>query len=298
MTDAVQPAPTWLRILQFPPIRLVLLGAPLFYCLGFSNAFMGENEGNPLNQAIAAMGMIALAMWIYVGFARFIERREPTDLALPGFGRELGIGMLIGAGLYTVCVLILMVLGIYKVVGISPLSAMLPALPLALSSGFLEELLFRGALFRIVEEWLGSWVALIVSSVTFGFVHMMNPDATLTGAIFITVEAGILLAAAYMVTRRLWMSIGFHMAWNYTQSAVFSGIVSGGFSEPGLIRPVIVGPDYLTGGSFGLEASLTAFLLCTTVGVILVVKAVRDGRIVQPFWSRGSVAPAEMPATP
>lgn len=276
----------WLKLLQYPPVRLMLLGTPLFYCLGFSNAFMEENKGHPINQAIAAMGMIALAMWIYVGFARYIERREPTDVSLQGMGREMGIGLLIGAGLYTGCVLILMVLGVYKIVGINPLSAMLPAVPLALSAGFLEELVFRGALFRIVEEWLGSWVALLVSSVTFGFVHLMNPDATLTGAIFISVEAGILLAAAYMVTRRLWMSIAFHMAWNYTQSAVFSGIVSGSFNEAGLIKPVIAGPEYLTGGSFGLEASLTAFLLCTTVGIVLLVKAVREGRVVRPSWAR------------
>lgn len=294
MNTDVQSTPTWLKLLQYPPVRLALLGTPLFYCLGFSNAFMEENKGHPVNQAIAAMGMIALAFWIYVGFARHIERREPTDVSLRGMGREVGIGLLIGAGLYTCCVLILMVLGVYKIVGINPVSAMLPAVPLALSAGFLEELVFRGALFRIVEEWLGSWVALLVSSVTFGFVHLMNPDATLTGAIFISVEAGILLAAAYMVTRRLWMSIAFHMAWNYTQSAVFSGIVSGSFNEAGLIKPVIAGPEYLTGGSFGLEASLTAFLLCTTAGVVLLVKAVRDGRIVRPSLARlkGDLPPA------
>ncbi len=63
----------------------------------------------------------------------------------------------------------------------------------------------------------------------------------------------MLLAAAYTLTRRLWLSIGFHMAWNYTQSAIFSGIVSGGVTDPGLIRSNIRGPDVLTGGSFGLE---------------------------------------------
>jgi len=50
--------------------------------------------------------------------------------------------------------------------------------------------------------------------------------------------AGLLLAAAYMLTRRLWMSIGFHMAWNYTQSGIFSGIVSGAYAKPGLIKVI------------------------------------------------------------
>jgi membrane protease YdiL (CAAX protease family) len=267
-------------------MRLVLLGIPLFYCIGFGNALMSLTKGNPLLTIIAAAGMIALAMWIYVGFAHFIERREATDLALGNLPRELGIGLLVGFGLYTACVLILMLMDIYRIEGLNPVSFMLPAVAMALSSGFLEELLFRGALFRIVEEWLGSWVSLVISSAVFGFVHLANPAGTLEGAIFISVEAGLLLAAAYMLTRRLWLGIGFHISWNYTQSALYSGIVSGGVTDPGLIRPVIDGPAILTGGSFGLESSLLAFLLCTTTGVVLLIMAVRRGHVVLPFWSR------------
>lgn len=286
MNDITAETPIWLRILQYPPVKLLLLGGMLFYCIGFSNLFMSENKGQTLPATIAAVAMIALAMVIYFGFARWVERREVSELALPGMAKEMGIGLLVGSGLYTGCMLILMVMGIYRMDGLNPVSFLVPAIASALSSGFLEELLFRGALFRIVEEWLGSWISIIVSSVVFGLVHLANPDATLTGAIFISVEAGLLLAAAYMVTRRLWMSIGFHVSWNYTQSAIFGGIVSGGIAEPGLIKPILEGPDLLTGGQFGLEASLTAFLLCTTAGVILLVMAVRKGNVVQPFWKR------------
>lgn len=89
-----------------------------------------------------------------------------------------------------------------------------------------------------------------------------------------------------MFTRRLWLGVGFHVAWNYTQSAVFSGIVSGSDSAPGLLKSTIEGPTLLTGGSFGLESSLVAFLLCTTTGVILLVMAVRRGHVVPPPWKR------------
>ena len=288
MNGQASTAPLWLRILQFPPVKLLLLGGMLFYCIGFSNLFMSENKGATLPSTVAAVAMIALAMAIYFGFARWIERREVSELALPGMVKEMGVGILIGSGLYTGCMLILMAMGIYRMDGFNPVSFLVPAIASALSSGFLEELLFRGALFRIVEEWLGSWISIIISSAVFGLVHLANPDATLIGALFISVEAGLLLAAAYMVTRRLWMSIGFHVSWNYTQSAVFGGIVSGGIAEPGLIKPILNGPDLLTGGQFGLEASLTAFLLCTTTGVILLVMAVRKGNIVPPFWQKSS----------
>lgn len=286
MNDVTTLKPTWLRIAQFPPLRLAVFGAVMFYMLGYSNKFIGDTAGNPLLQIAVVIGWSAVGFAVYIGLVRLVERRSVSELALPGMGRELGIGLLVGAGLYSACILILMVMGIYRIEGINPVSYLLPAIVLPLSSGIFEELLFRGVLFRILEEWQGSWISLIVSSSVFGLVHLMNPAATLLGAIFISVEAGILLAAAYMLTRRLWMSMGFHIAWNYTQSGIFSGVVSGGYVQPGLVKPAIDGPALLTGGTFGVESSVIAFLLCTTAGVILLIMAVRRGHVVPPSWKR------------
>jgi hypothetical protein len=163
---------------------------------------------------------------------------------------------------------------------------MVPAIAMAVSSSVYEELLFRGVLFGSVEHWLGSWAALVVSSLVFGLTHLMNPQGTLEGALFIAVEAGILLGAAYMLTRQLWLSIGFHMAWNYTQSAIFSSIVSGNEAQQGLIRSTVSGPEWLTGGDFGVESSVLALVFCTTTGIVMLVMAARRGRIVSPVWKR------------
>lgn len=273
-----------LRIAQFPLVRLIVLGGVLFWLMAVVNTLKLEFADMPLLSLAVVLAMGALAFAIYYLFVRFVERRPVSELALPRMGREFGTGLLIGIGLYTACVLILMVLGIYRIDGLNPWHYMLPAVPMAVSTGIFEELVFRGALFRIVEEALGSWISLLVSSFVFGFMHLLNPEGTVMGAVFISIEAGLLLAAAYMVTRRLWLSIGFHMGWNYTQSGIFSGIVSGGDSDPGLFRNTIDGPVVLTGGSFGLESSLIAFLLCTTTGVVLLILAVRRGHVVPPFW--------------
>jgi uncharacterized protein len=278
--------PAWLRVLQFPLVRLALFGVAMFYMLGFSNNFMGQVAGNRPLQLAVVIGWSAVGFVVYIALVRLIERRKATELALPGMGKELGIGLFVGAGLYTGSILILMVMGVYEVQGLNPVSFMLPAVAMALSAAVFEELLFRGVLFRIVEEWLGSWISLAISSLVFGLVHLVNPAATLMGAIFISVEAGILLAAAYMLTRRLWVSMGFHVAWNYVQSGVYSGIVSGANADPGLFKSTIDGPVLLTGGDFGLESSVVAFLLCTTTGVVLLLMAVRKGNIVQPVWKR------------
>ena len=280
--------PPWLRILQLPLVRLFLLGGPIFVMMGISSGFMVYFKGEPLKAIAAVVGMASAALAFYAGWTRFIERRPLSELSLSGAGREWGIGMVIGAGLYTACILILMALGMYRIEGLNPWTFVIPAIAMALSSGFFEELFFRGVLFRSVEDMLGSWISLAVSALVFGLVHLANPAGTITGAIYISIEAGILLAAAFMLTRRLWLSIGFHMAWNYTQSAIFSGIVSGSISEPGLIRSNIRGPEVLTGGSFGLESSVLAFAFCTATGLVLLMMAVRRGRIVPAPWKRST----------
>jgi membrane protease YdiL (CAAX protease family) len=177
-----------------------------------------------------------------------------------------------------------MLLGIYKVEGFNPLLFLLPNLASAIKSGIFEELIFRGVLFRSVEAMFGSWVAILVSSLAFGLLHLLNPGAMLGGAIYICIEAGLLFSAAYLVTRRLWICMGFHMAWNYFQSAVFSGVVSGAVTDPGLLKATIEGPELLTGGSFGMEHSVVALVICTTAGVILLLIAIRRGHMMPPMW--------------
>lgn len=274
------------RVLQAPPARIIVLGFLLVYLMAMNGDSMLSYGSEPI-KALAHIVAVAIAGFaVYVGYARFIEQRSASELALPGMGRELGIGMLVGFGLYTVCVLILMVMGIYRVEGMNPVSFLLPALAMAVSSGVFEELLFRGVLFTSIERMFGSWTALVVSALLFGLLHLMNPQGSLEGALFIAVEAGILLAGAYMLTGRLWMSMGFHFSWNYTQEGIYSGIVSGNDAAQGLLKSSINGPDLLTGGSFGLESSVLALALCTATGIYLVLKAVKRGKIVPPFWKR------------
>ena len=279
--------PLWLRVLQFPLVRLFLLGPLLFLMMGISNGFWEVKfADSPLIGIAMAALMVALGFAVYIAFVKLIEQRPVNELALPMMGRELGMGMLAGAGLYTLCVLVLMALGVYRIEGINPLALLLPSVAMALSSGVFEELLHRGTIFRNVEELLGSWIALLFSALFFGFRHLSNADGNIVGALAITIEAGLLLAAIYMLTRRLWLSIGFHIAWNFTQSGIFSGSVSGGFEKPGLFKATIEGPEWLTGGKFGMEATLVGLLICTTAGLVMLVMAIRRGNIVSPFWQR------------
>lgn len=286
MEKALSAPPIWLRVLQFPVTRLILLGGFVFYMMGWTQEKIIAFKDSPLTGVAIAVVMALAIMIFYAAWAKFIERREASELALPGAGREFAIGALIGIGLYVACVLLLMLLGMYTIDGMNPWSIMIPGIAMAVKSAVFEELVFRGVLFRSVEAMAGSWIAIIISSLVFGFLHLLNPGATIGGAVYISIEAGLLLSAAYLVTRRLWMAIGFHMLWNYVQSAVFSGIVSGGVMMPGLFKTTVEGPDFVTGGSFGMEESLGALVFCTATGVVMLLIAMRRGHMLPPPWKR------------
>jgi membrane protease YdiL (CAAX protease family) len=274
------------RALASPILRIPLLGFVLLVMMGLNGDLLGSYRAEPIKAAAHIIAMAIAGFAVYLGYAHFFEQRTATELRTQGMGREFGIGLLIGAGLYAACEAVLMVLGIYRIEGFNPWTYMLPAIAMAISSSVFEEMLFRGVLFLSVERLFGSWAALGVSSLVFGLTHLMNPQGTLEGALFIAVEAGTLLGAAFMLTRRLWLSIGFHMAWNYTQQAIFSSIVSGNDAAPGWIRSTVKGPDYLTGGNFGVESSVLALVLCTATGIVMLVMAHRRGLVVPPIWKR------------
>lgn len=288
MTDTSTPPPGLARrILASPPLRVLMLGFTLLVMMGLSSDVMKSYAADPVKAAAHVIALAIAGLAIYIAHAHFVERRAASELNPQGMGRQLSIGLLVGAGLYATCEGILMAMGIYRITGLNPLSDLLPAVAMALSSGVFEEVLFRGVLFFSVEKWFGTWAALAVSSLVFGLSHMANPQATLEGALFIAVEAGILLGSAVVLTRRLWLGIGLHVAWNYTQQAVFSSIVSGNEAQPGWIRSTISGPDYLTGGQFGVESSVLALVVCTSTGIVMLVMAHRRGLIVPPAWRRG-----------
>jgi hypothetical protein len=150
----------------------------------------------------------------------------------------------------------------------------------------MEEIALRGVLFRILEEWWGSLGALAFSAVVFGALHLPNQNSSLLAALAIAIEAGILLGAAFMLSRNLWLPIGIHWAWNFFEGPVFGTAVSGGLPKFSFIHPVVQGPAWATGGPFGPEASLFAVLIATAAGVAMVMGAVRKGHLVPPSWRR------------
>jgi hypothetical protein len=160
-----------------------------------------------------------------------------------------------------------------------------PLIVIGILPGITEEIMFRGVLFRIIEDGLGTWIALFLSAIFFGAVHLANPNATTWSSIAIALEAGLLLGMAYAWTRSLWFVMGLHAAWNFTQGTVL-GIPVSGVAVKGFMASSTQGNVWLSGGEFGAEASVTTVLICTALAAFFTRKAIEQRRIRPPFWNR------------
>ena len=230
--------------------------------------------------AIAGAPLALLGYWLLV---RFVGERPVIELGGRWAAlRELAVGLAIGALLMCAVIVVLALLGSYHVVDVGWSTGILAGLGAGVLAGFTEEIFFRGILLRLIEGWVGTWWALAITSFLFGISHLVNPHATAFGAVAIALEAGILLGACYLLTRRLWLAIGVHIAWNFVQGGIFGSDISGMGTGRGLIEARFTGPELLTGGSMGIEASVVAVVLCTAAGLAMLLAVRRRGLVVPP----------------
>jgi membrane protease YdiL (CAAX protease family) len=223
---------------------------------------------------VAAL-VCALGYWAY---ASRVERREVTELsgsgALGEWARGAGLGVLLG--LLTLAPLY--VLGVYRVEGFGDGFRLVKQIPEMILVSVLEELLIRGVIFRIAEQAWGSRRALVFSTVLFVAAHLPG-EISLMG-VLVTAAASLAFTAAYQLSRRLWLPMGMHFAWNYLFSAVFSVPVSG-HEANGWLHGSLNGPEWLSGGAYGVEASTLALVVWVAAGAILLRRAYSRGKFIQ-----------------
>ena len=145
--------------------------------------------------------------------------------------------------------------------------------------------MLRGYFFRIVEEGLGTWISVGISALLFGFLHAGNPNASWVSSVSIALTAGVVLALLFVITRNLWIVIGMHLAWNFTLGGLYSAPISGGAAK-GLLNGNLDGPELLTGGDFGPEASVITVAVFCLFSVYLILKTIKSNQVVKPFWRR------------
>ncbi|MEU9455210.1 type II CAAX endopeptidase family protein [Streptomyces sp. NPDC048277] len=236
---------------------------------------------------LTAVGAVFVYRWV----VRRTEHRPAVEAGRDGARAAFGRGALVGVVTFACVIVNIAFLGDYTVHGAGSVTAAVGQVGFMAAAAVTEELLFRGVLFRIVEERTGTWIALVSTGVLFGLMHLLNKDATVWGALAIAIEAGGMLGAAYAATRTLWLPIGLHFGWNFAESGIFGTEVSGSGTHQGLLDASTSGSQLITGGTFGPEASIYSVLLGVLVTAGFLWLAHRRGHLV-PRRRRGVPAGA------
>ncbi len=257
---------------------LLIVAVPFVAVNIVTKLFMADPSLRDLTNTIKAL-VLVLAYWAYV---TTWECRPARELALTGALPEFLHGLLLGGTLLAGVVAVLAALGAYSVDAVGSLSgfaavvaSMLPKIAIG---AFLEELVFRVLLLRLLQRSLGALGALAISSALFGLAHLGNVGASPAISVMLGIELGVLFGAAYLLTGRIWLCTAVHLAWNFAQGAVFSIPVSGQTGD-GWLRATLTGPAWLTGGDFGVEGSCVSLVLCSAAAGILLLRAYRLGRL-------------------
>lgn len=255
-----------------------LLCAPLVLLV--EALFLGPASEAGHTVALSLTAASGVAAWlVYRLVMRWVAHRPVPELAARGAGRELLLGAAVAATFIAVSVGVIALAGGYRfgapaghlgyVVGSTVVAA--------LAGAVAEELAFRGIALQALERLGGSWFALVATALMFGGAHLANPGASPWNSVAIAVEAGGLMGAAFLWRRNLWFPIALHATWNGLEALL--GIPVSGHVDPGLTRVSLHGAAWLTGGSFGLEASLVPVAMSLALSIPMLVLARRRGQI-------------------
>jgi membrane protease YdiL (CAAX protease family) len=260
----------WLWVRAVLWATLLFAGAFAFF---LAAQYLGAWLHLPPNSAYAIfLGIPIVAFVVYAITVQAAEARAPVEvLPYAGMFADILVGAAIGFVMLCAMTALLWSLGLYHVESGHWRHVFDSFVFGPYFSGMLEELMFRAILLRILARAFGPRWGLLISAVLFGVAHLGH--ATWLAALEITINAGLTTGLLYMVTGRLWMSIGLHTAWDFTEDSVL-----GVNKHNGLLfsTPMSGKSDLLTGGVFGPEASG----LATIVGILTVIAIVFA-------WKRG-----------
>jgi uncharacterized protein len=187
--------------------------------------------------------------------------------------KELFTGLVIGVALMGLPVLLLTIFGYIRwQVNIFSFSIILSGFSIFLLAAIAEELLFRGFIFQRLIQAFGKWPAQLIVAALFLLTHINNPEMTeivKTLAAINIFMASIMFGIAYIKTKSLAMPLGLHFMANYMQGTVLGFGVSGG-EAPSLLKPLFDhAPLWLSGGEFGIEASIFGLSFVILIAIAL-----------------------------
>ena len=256
----------------------LFIGGIILFTIAYAFATIPEHYiGNNWISGTISFICGVLLLLMYRWLVRSYEERKIEELSMQKSLKDTGIGFLWGMLMMAAVIGIFALCGWYKIIGCSFNVAFVYRYLMAyfvVAVG--EEIVFRGIMFRLLDSQFNVWVALIVSAIVFGAAHIINPNATVVSTIGISLASGVLFGLLFKYYRTLWVPIGIHWSWNFVQGTVTGSPVSGMVPDYSILKSVTSGPELLTGGSFGPEASIILMILglvlCIWLGAKLIVR--------------------------
>ena len=219
--------------------------------------------------SLLTAGITLYAFKKYLGL--YVE--DKARLSILRQMRTIGIGWLVSTVYFSTVMACLYLSGNYVVTSVQfNLDSQLCWLGIFLLVGISEEIACRGIIFRLISDKWNVATGLVVSALLFGFLRLFNEGAAVWSSLALALNSGWLMAIAYAYHQTIWVPIGMHWGWNYIQGNIFGCSVSGqatGLTP--LITPSISGPDILTGGEFGPEASIITIVIGIAISIVYTV---------------------------
>lgn len=271
---------TFVSFFQFPLVWM-LAGALGIILANVTFNYLLSEDSQALESIILTLVGCAVAIVIYWIVMKFLARRPVPELLFQRRAvSEFISGAVVGLIFIIVSTALIVLFNGYsfKWSTENAGSVVWPIITTQLGAAFVEELIFRGLAFQAIEKMGGSRLALTLTSLFFGIAHLGNPGATAWGGLSIAIEAGVLLGAAFLWRRNVWFIIGLHFFWNTLEGLL--GIPVSGHPASGLFTVEVTGPTLLTGGRFGLEASIVPVIISLLIAIPMLIFARRKGHLL------------------
>ena len=248
-----------------------------YACAYIVLSFGGGSKGVCLFEALYRPLLLSVLLAGFSVMVRVCDCNLRNPLAAQGLDfsgswlRDQLLGLTLGMGMIAVAICAMFLIGAYSLHSLKPqVAQLLVVLWILLISAVSEEVAFRGYPFQRLIEGVGQRGAVLAMSALFGALHLNNPHVSLWG-LANTMLVGVLLSMAYLRTRTLWLPIGIHFGWNTALGLVFGLPVSGLNIFAVVAKGTASGPIWLTGGDYGIEASLTGAVVISAGILALVV---------------------------
>lgn len=274
-----------LKVLLRRPIVKLILGVVVVFGVYFlSRVFlaeylMTEDFGVGNEEVLLEIVSTLICITSFTLFFRLYKVNMLERFSFKNFGSYSVQGFILGGIIQLAVFAIIYFTGNLEILYYNGLHTIVAGIIIAFFSAIFEEILLRGVVFTIIEDWLGSYWAIVISAILFGFGHLLNPNATLINAIEIALQTGLLLALLYIYARNLWLPIVAHFAWNFVNSLVFGAKDSGSEVVHSLFTTEMGDNELITGGAFGTENTIHATLLSLIVSAFVLYRCIKENKI-------------------